>query len=203
MFNDDVVETSNSQQVDLTFHPVFDYLHNREYSCRAITAYGILERRITITVESKYNVLISHDVKCLMLSTTAFHLANLNTFSLFEFITVPENAVRASITTVGSEVAGAMYSIVCEAVLEQGIQSTPILTWYDSDGERIVNRDGISVGRPTASMLPLEFSILRVSHSGQYTCQVTLYSLALQTPLTASTSITLNIVCKFKFLMLI
>ena len=63
MFNDDVVETSNSQQVDLTFSPVFDYLHNREYSCRAITAYGMLERRITITVESKYNVqdiLISH-----------------------------------------------------------------------------------------------------------------------------------------------
>lgn len=105
--------------------------------------------------------------------------------------------MRASITTVGNEVAGAMYSIVCEAVLEQGIQSTPILTWYDSDGEQIVNRDGISVGRPTASTLPLEFNILRVSHSGQYTCQVTLYSLALQTPLTASTSITLNIVCKF------
>ena len=63
MFNDDVVETSNSQQVDLTFSPVFDYLHNREYSCRAITAYGMLERRITITVESKYDVqdiLVSH-----------------------------------------------------------------------------------------------------------------------------------------------
>ena len=105
--------------------------------------------------------------------------------------------MRASITTVGNEVAGAMYSIVCEAVLEQGIQSTPIFTWYDSNGERIVNRDGISVGRPTASTLPLEFNILRVSHSGQYTCQVTLYSLALQTPLTASTSIILNIVCKF------
>ena len=57
VFNDDVVVTSNSQQVDLTFSPVFDYLHNREYSCRAITAYGTLERRIIITVESKYNVL--------------------------------------------------------------------------------------------------------------------------------------------------
>ena len=66
VFNDDVVETSNSQQVDLTFSPVFDYLHNREYSCRAITTYGMLERRIIITIESKY-VLISHDVKRLML----------------------------------------------------------------------------------------------------------------------------------------
>ena len=105
--------------------------------------------------------------------------------------------MRASVTTVGNEVAGSMYSVVCEAVLEQGIQSTPILTWYNSNGERVVNSEGVSVGPPTASTLPLEFSILRVSHSGQYTCQVTLYSLALQTPLTASTSITLNVVCKF------
>ena len=55
VFNDDVVASSNSQQVDLTFSPVFDYLHNREYICRATTAYGMLERRITITVNSKFN----------------------------------------------------------------------------------------------------------------------------------------------------
>lgn len=67
VFNGDVVETSNSQRVDLTFNPVFDYLHNREYSCRAITAYGMLERRTTITVESKYNVIVSHDVNRLTL----------------------------------------------------------------------------------------------------------------------------------------
>ena len=130
--------------------------------------------------------------------TKAFFSANLYT-RLSYFITVPENAVRASITTVGNEVAGEMYSIVCEAVLEQGIQSTPILAWYNSVGERVVSSDGISVGPPTATTLPVEFSILRVSHSGQYTCQVTLYSLALQTPLTTSTSITLNIACKFEF----
>ena len=77
VFNDDVVETSDSQQVDLTFSPVFDYLHNREYSCRAITAYGMFERRITITIESKYNVqgiLIGRGI-----ITKAFLLANLNT----------------------------------------------------------------------------------------------------------------------------
>ena len=104
--------------------------------------------------------------------------------------------MRASITTVGNAVAGAMYNVVCEAVLEQGIQSTPFLAWYNSDGERVISGDGISVGPPTASTLPLEFSILRISHSDQYTCQVTLYSLALQEPLTASTSINLNVVCK-------
>ena len=87
-----------------------------------------------------------------------------------------------------------MYDVVCEAVLEEGIQSTPIITWFNSDGERLMGGDGITVGPPTATSLPLEFSILRASHSGQYTCEVTLYSLALQTPLTASASITLNVI---------
>ena len=53
MFNDDVVASSSSQEVDLTFSPVVDYLHNREYICRTATSYGTLERRVTITVESK------------------------------------------------------------------------------------------------------------------------------------------------------
>ena len=58
MFNDDVVATSSSQQVDLTFSPVLDYFHNREYICRAVTSYGIMERRITITVESRFIIYI-------------------------------------------------------------------------------------------------------------------------------------------------
>lgn len=105
--------------------------------------------------------------------------------------------MTASITTVGNAVAGEMYEVVCEAVLEEGIQSTPFLTWLNTTGDRAVSGDDISVGPPTATTLPLEFSILRASHSGQYTCEVTLYSLALQTPLTASTSITLDVMGKF------
>ena len=112
-------------------------------------------------------------------------------------ITVPESAVKASITTVGNAVAGEMYDVVCEAVLKEGIQSTPFITWLNSDGDRVVNGDDISVGPSTSSSLPLKFSILRASHSGRYTCEVTLYSLALQTPLTVSASITLNVMGKF------
>lgn len=61
IFNDDVVASSRSLQVDLTFSPVLDYLHNREYVCRAITSYGMLERRITITVECKF---IKYPIYC-------------------------------------------------------------------------------------------------------------------------------------------
>ena len=109
----------------------------------------------------------------------------------------------ASISTVGNTVAGEMYEIVCEAVLEEGIQSTPVISWLNSGGGQLTSGGGISVGPRMATSLPLEFSILRASHSGQYTCQVTLYSLALQTPLTASASITLNVIRKFVVLILI
>lgn len=54
LFGGDVVASSPSQQVDLNFSPVLDYYHNREYVCKAMTAYGVLERRITITVESMF-----------------------------------------------------------------------------------------------------------------------------------------------------
>ncbi len=53
LLNGDVIIRSSSLQADLTFSPVQEYLHNREYTCRAITAYGTLERSITIVVQSK------------------------------------------------------------------------------------------------------------------------------------------------------
>ena len=185
MLNNNVVETSNSQQVDLIFGPVVDYLHNREYTCRAITSYGVLERTVTLTVESKFNQVLGF-------------VGNVSFF--FFFFIVPESAVSASISTVGNTVAGEMYEIVCEAVLEEGIQSTPVISWLGSDGERLTSGGGISVGPQIATSLSLEFSILRTSYSGQYTCQVTLYSLALRTPLSASASITLNVIGKFAVL---
>ena len=116
--------------------------------------------------------------------------------------TVPESAVSVSISTVGNTVAGEMYEIVCEAVLDEGIQSTPVIYWLSSGGGQLTSGGGISVGPQMATSLPLEFNILRASHSGQYTCQVTLYSLALQTPLAASASITLNVIGKFAVLTL-
>lgn len=54
VFNDDVVMSSSGQQADLTFSPVQEYLHNREYTCRAVTQYGTLERQIIISVHSKF-----------------------------------------------------------------------------------------------------------------------------------------------------
>ena len=47
-----VVETTE-QALDLIFNPVNDYLHEREYICRATSANGIQEVSITLDVTSE------------------------------------------------------------------------------------------------------------------------------------------------------
>ena len=49
-----VASSSTSQQLELVFSPVGEFLHGREYVCRAITASGTLENTISLSVESKY-----------------------------------------------------------------------------------------------------------------------------------------------------
>ena len=49
-----VASSSISQQLELVFSPVDEFLHGREYVCRAITASGTLENTISLSVESKY-----------------------------------------------------------------------------------------------------------------------------------------------------
>ncbi len=49
-----VASSSGSQSLELTFSPVEEFLHNREYVCRAVTAYGAIENRITFSVTSEY-----------------------------------------------------------------------------------------------------------------------------------------------------
>ena len=102
-----------------------------------------------------------------------------------------------STLTIGNAVAGETYEIICEASLKQGIQATPFFRWLNSNGDRVVNDGDISVGPATASSLQIVFDILKVSHSGIYTCEVTLYSLALQSPLIISTNISLDVDSKF------
>ncbi len=171
VFSGGVIVTSSGQQADLTFLPVQEFLHNREYTCRAVTAYGTQERRITITVQGKLQ-LGSQKVK--------------GTYS--RSFVVPSRSFSLSIVPMGNPVAGTMYNILCMANLVDGIQSTPIFTWLDSNGSRIMSGNGINIESQTTNSLPLEFNILRGSHSGNYTCRATLFSLALQMPLVATTS---------------
>ena len=114
------------------------------------------------------------------------------------YSTVPEAALSLSIVHMGTPVAGNMYELLCSATIQTGVQSTPIFSWLDSNGSAIKSGDGIIVGRPTVNSLPLEFTILRGSHSGRLTCTATLYSLVLQAPLTASVNIDIDVQCKLQ-----
>ena len=102
-----------------------------------------------------------------------------------------------SITTIGNAIAGETYEVICEASLKQGIQATPFFRWLTSDGDRVMNDGDISVGPATASTLQMVFDILKLSHNGIYTCEATLYSLALESPLVATTNISLDVESKF------
>ena len=101
--------------------------------------------------------------------------------------------------TIGNAIAGESYEIICEASLVHGIQTTPFFTWFNSDGDRVANDDDIAVGPATATSLQIVFDILKLSDSDVYTCEVTLYSLALQSPLVISTNISLDVESKFLY----
>ena len=53
IYSKEVVANSSSQGLDLHFDIVYNYYHNREYTCRATTSYGILEEIVIFTVQSK------------------------------------------------------------------------------------------------------------------------------------------------------
>ena len=51
IYNGDVISLSSSSQLPLFFSPVNDSVHDRQYTCRAITEHGRQEKNITIFVQ--------------------------------------------------------------------------------------------------------------------------------------------------------
>ena len=48
-----VITNSTSSQVDLILNSVPDYFHNRRYTCRGTTLYGVQERSVNIEILSE------------------------------------------------------------------------------------------------------------------------------------------------------
>lgn len=48
-----VVNSSTQPQIGLSFSPVNDSVHGRQYTCRVTTPYGMQEKNITIFVQGK------------------------------------------------------------------------------------------------------------------------------------------------------
>ena len=55
LYDDVVAMSSSDSQLNLTFSPVNDTIHNRQYTCRVTTPYGEQEENITISVQGTYN----------------------------------------------------------------------------------------------------------------------------------------------------
>ena len=55
LHNNVTVVSSTSSQLDLSFNPVNDSMHGRQYRCRVTTPYGIQEERLTIQITGMYS----------------------------------------------------------------------------------------------------------------------------------------------------
>ena len=114
------------------------------------------------------------------------------TTQLFLHAVLP-SALNVSVTTIGSSVAGESYKLVCTASVIEGIEATPqSLQWLDTDGQQIQSDSDISVGTARLEngtvILPLQFGVLRVFHTGEYTCQATVFLPGLDPIVTMTTS---------------
>ena len=54
IYNSEVIVNSSSSSIDLSFSPVNDSIHGRQYTCRVTTPYGVQQQNVTITVQGKH-----------------------------------------------------------------------------------------------------------------------------------------------------
>ena len=84
-----------------------------------------------------------------------------------------------AITTTGSATAGEMLTLTCRVTVVEGLTVQPDVEWADpGDGAVMSDVNDVTVGSVmrsgSESTLVLEFSPLRTSHGGQYTCRATI-----------------------------
>ena len=53
LYNNETIVNSTASQLDLSFNPVNDSIHGRQYTCRVTTPYGIQEKRLTIQIRGR------------------------------------------------------------------------------------------------------------------------------------------------------
>jgi hypothetical protein len=58
IYNNEVIMSSSSSAIDLSFNPVNDSIHGRQYTCRVTTPYGVQEQNVTIIVQGKHYIQI-------------------------------------------------------------------------------------------------------------------------------------------------
>ena len=117
----------------------------------------------------------------------------------FFFLLVPPNAITATISESGTARAGMTYSLTCTvSKTVDGLINSPTATWT-TGGVAVTNGNGITVSTMATSETAisiLTFDPLRASHNGQYSCDGTLTSQALDKTLTPSMTMELGVQSK-------
>ena len=100
-------------------------------------------------------------------------------YHIFNLSTVPVNRIEVFTITKGETIAGQQYRIVCTVLFPTGITSQVNVRWYGANG-LISSGEGIVVGEAMMSSgnitVSLEFSPLRTSHGGQFSCRTSITS---------------------------
>ena len=115
-------------------------------------------------------------------------------FLNFSFLSVPPNAITATVSSSGTATAGMTYSLTCTiSKTVGGLINSPTATWT-TGGVAITDGNGITISNTNfsetaASMLT--FTLLRTSHNGRCSCTGTLTSPALEIGLMYTTMETL------------
>lgn len=113
--------------------------------------------------------------------------------------TVPVSAVSVSTSTEGARTAGSMYSITCTVTKPITLLATPDISWFNPSGTEIGGRVNSSqIGNMTVASVTVQLDPLLASHSGLYTCEVSLMSPSLLSPLNLTSAATVSIQSKFK-----
>ena len=109
---------------------------------------------------------------------------------------VPDDAIIIDVSQDSAPTAGMQHRLYCNATKAYtGLSEDPMLTWYH-DGAVVSGGDGISLVTIVSGMQTLTFDVLRTSHAGNYTCEVSLSSPALNDSLTVDAIITVPVSSK-------
>ena len=114
----------------------------------------------------------------------------------FFFLSVPPTAITAIVSSLGTARAGMVYNLFCTVTKTVGgLINSPTATWT-TGRVAVTNGNGITVSTLVTSetaILTLTFDPLRTSHNGQYSCDGTLTSQALDETLTPSMTMELRV----------
>ncbi len=115
-------------------------------------------------------------------------------------ITVPASAVTVSSSTEGVTTAGGEYSIICTVTRPTALLATPHITWINPSGSEIrgeVNSTQTENMTMTVTTVTVRLDPLQASHSGLYTCKVSVSSPSFMAPLNFTSTARVSIQSKF------